>query len=91
MFSKKYQKVSNLSVDEMYMVLALFMLMGIVQKPTLRSYYAKNRLLFTPFSSEMFPLERLEVVMKFMHFSDNSKMNIRDLLNFSIFIPSFST
>ena len=25
--------------DEIYVVLALFMLMGIIQKPTLRSYY----------------------------------------------------
>jgi hypothetical protein len=29
--------------------LHLFMMMGTVQKPTLRSYYAKNQLLFTPF------------------------------------------
>jgi len=28
--------------DEMYVVLALFMLMGIIQKPTLRSYFSKN-------------------------------------------------
>jgi hypothetical protein len=27
--------------DEMYVVLALFMLMGIIQKPTLRSYFSK--------------------------------------------------
>ena len=28
--------------DEMYVVLALFMLMGIIQKPTLRSYFSKK-------------------------------------------------
>jgi hypothetical protein len=39
-------------VDEMYIVSAFFMLMGILQKPTQRSYYSKNRLLFTPFFSE---------------------------------------
>jgi len=27
--------------DEMYVVLALFMLMGIIQKPTLQSYFSK--------------------------------------------------
>jgi hypothetical protein len=27
------------SKDEMYVVLALFMLMGIIQRPTLRSYF----------------------------------------------------
>jgi hypothetical protein len=39
----------DVTVDKMYMVLALFMLIGIEQKPTLRSYYAKNHLLFTLF------------------------------------------
>ena len=28
--------------EEMYVVLALFMLMGIIQKPTLRSYFKKK-------------------------------------------------
>jgi hypothetical protein len=49
MLSRKYRKVSSLSVDEVYVVWALFMLMGIVEKPTLRTYYGKNWLLFTPF------------------------------------------
>jgi uncharacterized membrane protein len=30
------------SEDEIYVVLALFMLMGIVQKPTLQPYFSKN-------------------------------------------------
>jgi uncharacterized membrane protein len=34
--------------DEIYVVLALFMLMGTVQKPTLRSYSSKKSLLATP-------------------------------------------
>jgi hypothetical protein len=34
--------------DEMYVVLALFMLMGIIQKPKLRSYFSKNCILATP-------------------------------------------
>jgi hypothetical protein len=36
------------TADEMYAVLALFMLMGIVQKPTLRSYFSRNSVLATP-------------------------------------------
>ena len=31
--------------DEMYVVLALFMLMEIILKPTLRSYFSKNYIL----------------------------------------------
>jgi uncharacterized membrane protein len=36
------------SEDEIYVVLALFMLMGIVQKPTLQSYFSKNSVLAIP-------------------------------------------
>ena len=34
--------------DEIYVVLAIFMLMGIIQKPTLHSYFSKNYILATP-------------------------------------------
>jgi hypothetical protein len=43
-------------VDEMYIVLGLFMLMKILEKPAHRSYYSTN--LLTSFS-EMLPLEKL--------------------------------
>jgi uncharacterized membrane protein len=43
------------TVDEMYMFLALFMMMGIVQKPTLSSYYPQNWLILALF----FPPETL--------------------------------
>jgi hypothetical protein len=69
-FHSRIQKWEDVTVDEMYVVLALFMLIGIVQKPTLRSYYAKNRLLFTPYFPETLPLERLELIIRFMHFAD---------------------
>jgi hypothetical protein len=59
----------------MYMVLALIMLTGIDQKTTLRSNYSKNRLLFSPFFAETLLLERLEAIMRFLHFSDNRKQN----------------
>jgi hypothetical protein len=64
-------------VGKMYVVLALFMLMGVVQKPTLRSYYKNNWPLLTPVIplQETLALEKLEVIIKFMHFSDNSKQN----------------
>ncbi|XP_023703521.1 piggyBac transposable element-derived protein 4-like [Cryptotermes secundus] len=74
-FRSRLWKWEDVTVDEMYVVLALIMLTGIVQKPTLRSYYSKNRLLFTPFFSETLPLERLEAITRFLHFSDNSKQS----------------
>jgi hypothetical protein len=57
------------------MVLALFMLTGIVQKPTLSFYYIKNRLLFTPYFPKTLLLERFELIIRFKHFADNSKQN----------------
>jgi hypothetical protein len=74
-FSSRIRKWEDVTVDKMYVVLALFMLTGIVQKPTLRSYYAKNHLLFTPYFPKTLPLERLELIIRFMHFADNSKQN----------------
>jgi hypothetical protein len=63
-------------VDKMYVVLAPFMLMDIVQKATLRSYYSKNWLLFTLFFfSETLSVKRLEVIIEFMHFHNTSKQN----------------
>jgi hypothetical protein len=73
-FRSRIRQWENVTLDEMYVVLALIMLTGI-QRPTLRSYYSKNRLLFTPFFAETLPLERLEAIMRFLHFSDNSKEN----------------
>jgi hypothetical protein len=58
-FCSRIWKWEDVMVYEMYMVLALFMLIGIIQKPTLRSFYTKNPLLFTPICSKTLPLERL--------------------------------
>jgi hypothetical protein len=48
-FCSRIRKWENVIVDEVYVVVAMFMLMGIVRKPTLRSCYSKNCLLFTVF------------------------------------------
>jgi hypothetical protein len=74
-FCSRIRKWKDVTVDEMYVVLALFMLMEIVQKPTQRSYYSKNHLRFTSFLPETLSLERLEHIIRFLHFSDNSALN----------------
>jgi hypothetical protein len=56
----------------MYVVLAVFSLMGISQNPTFRSYHGKNWMLTTAFLSETLPLETPEGIIKFMQFSCNS-------------------
>jgi hypothetical protein len=39
------------------------------------TYYAKNRLLFTPYFPETLLLERLEMIITFMQVADGSKQN----------------
>jgi uncharacterized membrane protein YhaH (DUF805 family) len=64
------RKWEDIKMDEMYMVLALFMLMGILQKPTLRSQYSKNLLLLTPFFLRLLrPSEKQEVIIKCIYLS----------------------
>jgi hypothetical protein len=74
-FRSRIRKWEDVTVDELYVGLALFMLIGIMQKHTLRCYYAKNLLLFTPYFPKILPLERLELIIRFVHFADNSKQN----------------
>lgn len=63
-FCSKIRKWENVTVDEMYVVLAMFILKGTVQKLTLRSRYSKNCLLFTPFFLKNLPLKRLKLIAK---------------------------
>ena len=60
--------------DEMYVVLALFMLMGIIQKPTLRSYFSKNCILATPIFGSIISMDRFESICNFMHFNNNDNI-----------------
>jgi len=57
--------------DEMYVVLALFMLMGIIQKPTLRSYYTKKFILATLIFGSITSMNRFESICNFMNFNNN--------------------
>jgi len=57
--------------DEMYVVLALFMLMGIIQKPTLCSYFSKNYILATPIFGSIISMDRFVFICNFMHFNND--------------------
>jgi len=75
--------------DEMYVVLALFMLMGIIQKPTLRSYFSKNFILATPIFGSVISMDRFESIRNVMHFNNNNNIGTtRNYLNFSKSIQS---
>jgi hypothetical protein len=60
------------TADEIYVVLALFMLKGTVQKPTLRSYFSRNSVLATPVFGSVISMDQFELICKFMHFKVKS-------------------
>jgi hypothetical protein len=50
---------------EIYVVPGLFMLMGIIQKPTLRSYFTAKRAISTPGVRDIITRDRLELICSF--------------------------
>jgi hypothetical protein len=63
------------TAEEIYILLGLFMLMGIIQKPSLRSYSSTKRMIATPGFGDIITRERLDLPCKFLHFSDNESQN----------------
>ena len=64
--------------NEVYTVLGLFLLMGIVQKPTARSYFSKKRIVSTPGFSEVISRDRFELIVRFLHFVNNDSLQTYD-------------
>ncbi|KAG8239357.1 hypothetical protein J437_LFUL018887 [Ladona fulva] len=50
----------------------MLMLMGIIQKPSLRMYFNRKQILETPFFPIVMSEERFALLNKFLHFVDNS-------------------
>lgn len=62
--------------NEIYVVLALFMLMGIVQKQTLECYFTKNATTATPIFNSVMSMERFQAMQKYMHFANNENQHL---------------
>jgi hypothetical protein len=50
----------------------MIMLMGIIQKPTLKSYFSKNPILDTPIFGRTMTQGKFKSITKFFHFVDNA-------------------
>jgi hypothetical protein len=61
--------------DEKYVVLGLIMLMGTVQKPTLKSYFSWDAFAETSTFPQIMTQGRFELIMKFLYFVDNNTVN----------------
>ena len=55
---KEKEKFENCTVDELWSFLALVILMGIVKKPTVKSYWSCDKILETPYFSKIMSRNR---------------------------------
>ncbi|XP_054918033.2 piggyBac transposable element-derived protein 4-like [Dermacentor andersoni] len=69
---KKWVPVTE---EEMWVFLGLLLLQGIVQKPRQDWYWSRNKLLFTPIFGEVMSGNRFQLLMRMLHFADNSSIS----------------
>jgi hypothetical protein len=60
------------TTGEIYVVSAILMLMGIIQKPTLFTYFSNNCILATPIFSSVISMDRFESICNFIHFNNHA-------------------
>ena len=73
-FTSLVRSWTPVTESENYEVLGLFLLKGIVQKPTARSYFLKRRVISTPGFANVISRERFELICKFLHFINNESL-----------------
>jgi hypothetical protein len=66
---KSWTPIDN---DEIYENLGMIMLMGIIKKRTLKSYFSKKPVLDIPIFGQTMTQDRFELITKFFHFVDNA-------------------
>lgn len=78
------------SADEFRVYIALLILMGIVQKPTIHSYWSKDVTVDTPYFRSVMPRRRFMAINRYLHLVDNETMDptdplrkIRPIVNFA--------
>jgi len=61
--------------DEIHVVLGLIMLMGIVQKPTLKSYFSCDAFTEIPILPQTMTQGRFDLINKFLYFVENNTVS----------------
>lgn len=78
--AQKTQEWYAVTVDEMYIFIALSMLMGLVRKNQLRYYWSTDPLLETPIFGKTISRSRYMDILRFLHFSNNEEISRTDRL-----------
>ena len=66
------------TAEETYIVLALFVLMGTVQKPSVRLYLSRNQVAATPVFGSVISLDRFEINCRFQHLLTSPVTHLKD-------------
>ena len=66
------------SHNEMCAFLGLMMLMGIIYKPRIGMYWSNNELYRTPIFKSIMTRDRFLLMIKFLHFADNTNYDAND-------------
>ncbi|RXN17129.1 piggyBac transposable element-derived 4-like protein [Labeo rohita] len=77
----KLAKWSKTTVNEIYTFLAAVILMGLVRKRSLKDYWSTDPIIQTSFFSNLFSLDRFQLLLRALHFANNATANFRDPLN----------
>ena len=70
----------DLTKEELKAFIAMIILMGIIHKPNVNSYWSMDELFATPSFSQIMSRDRFKLILKFLHFNDNSTYD-RDRLH----------
>ena len=62
----------EVTISEMWKLLSLLFLTGIIKKPTLSSYWSTDPLLATPFFSSFMSRDRFYSILRYFHFNNNA-------------------
>lgn len=68
--NSRLKKCYNITMDEIYTLQAIFIIMGIVKKPTIELYWTEDHMIETPFFGDCMTLVRFQNILSVLHFSD---------------------
>ena len=64
------------SRNEMYTLIALLVLMGVVYKPRLHLYWSRDEIYYTPLFHQVMARDRFFLMIKFFHLANNEKTDL---------------
>ncbi|CAG2195785.1 unnamed protein product [Mytilus edulis] len=74
----------DVTLAEMRTFIGLLLLMGIIQKPSIESYWSTNCLFNTPSFANAMSRNRFQLILKFLHANNNEQNPARDHPNYDL-------